>query len=392
MRVAIYYPWVYLKSGIERTLMEIMRRSRHDWTILTSHYDADGTYPDLKEMGVVELQRVSVKRRYGTVLRAAATITGTKIDMSQYDALFISCEGLGSLLNFRNHAKPVACLCFTPLRAVYDHVYRERHIEYHRAMLPAALLMEAVYKVIDRLAWRYYDRVFCISECVKRRVLEGRLARPDQIAVAFPGIDGGKIAPSDTFEPFFFLPGRIMWTKNIQLGIEAFQRLREQTGADFRLIIAGMVDGKSQSYYEYLQGLANDDPSIEFIVNPSEAEMQNLYRRCYTLLFTAFNEDLGLTPLEAMACGKPSIAVNRGGPLEIIVHDQTGLLIEPEPEAFHAAMAAMVADPARVRAMGKAGAAHAQNFTWDKFVAILDAYVDTLGAEARKGSNQQADE
>lgn len=383
MRVAIYYPWVYLKSGLERTLMEIKRRSRHDWTILTSHYDAEGTYPDLKSMGVIELKRVSVKRRYGAVLRAAATIATTKIDMDQFDVLFISCEGLGSLANFRNHSKPIACLCFTPLRAVYDHVYRERHLSRNRALLPAALAFETVYRFIDRLAWRYYDHVFCISECVKQRVLDGRLADADRISIAYPGIDGARIEPSDIFEPFFFLPGRIMWTKNIELGIEAYRKLRRETGTEHRLVIAGMVDAKSRPYYEELQTMAKDELGIEFVVNPSDDAMRDMYRRCYTLLFTAFNEDLGLTPLEAMTCGKPSIAVNRGGPVEVVADGTTGILAEPTPEAFCAAMAELLADPARVRAMGVAGAERAKSFTWDRFLGSLDDYVDRIGAVGR---------
>lgn len=383
MRVAIYYPWVYLKSGLERTLMEIKRRSRHDWTILTSHYDQDGTYPDLKTMGVVELKRVSVQRRYGTVLRAAATIATTKIDMDGYDVLFISCEGLGSLVNFRNHSKPIACLCFTPLRAVYDRVYRERHLSRNRALLPAALFFEIVYRFIDRRAWRHYDHVFCISECVKQRVLDGRLADAGRVSIAYPGIDGGRIEPSDTFEPFFFLPGRIMWTKNIELGIEAFRLLRKQTGTEHKLVIAGMVDAKSRPYYEHLRTIAKDEPAIEFVVNPSDDRMRDMYRRCYALLFTAFNEDLGLTPLEAMTCGKPSIAVNRGGPVEVVRHEETGLLVEPEPKAFYRAMVELIENPERARTMGQAGAVRAGQFTWDRFLESLDAYVDRIGERAR---------
>ena len=119
MRIAIYHPWIYLKSGLERTILEICRRSRHSWTIYTSHFDAAGTYPELSEMNVVELPRVSVNRRYGAVINAAARIATTRLE-GDHDVLVISCDGLGSLINFRNHTKPSVCLCFTPLRAVYD--------------------------------------------------------------------------------------------------------------------------------------------------------------------------------------------------------------------------------------------------------------------------------
>lgn len=375
-RVVIYHPWVYLKSGLERTLMELKRRSRHDWTILTSHYDADGTYPDLKAMGVRELKRVSVTRRYGTVLRAAATILTTKLDPDSYDLLFISCDGLGSFLNFRNHSKRIACVCFTPLRAVYDEEYRARHLKRNAKWL--AIPVEVGYKWLDRRAWKHYDRVFCISEAVRARVLNGGLCPREKTDVAYPGIDEARIAPSDTFEPFFFLPGRIMWTKNIELGIEAFQRIPRDLKPDWRLVIAGMVDEKSRPYLARLRELAANDPRIEFIVGPSEEAMRDLYRRCYTLLFTAFNEDLGLTPLEAMTAGKPSIAVNRGGPCEVVADGETGKLVEPTAEAFAKAMIEFIEDPQSVKELGRRGLARCQKFTWSAYVEHLDRYIDQV--------------
>ena len=51
--------------------------------------------------------------------------------------------------------------------------------------------------------------------------------------VLYPGVDGTRISPSDRFEHFFFLPGRIMWTKNIELGIEAFLMYKRATGSDW---------------------------------------------------------------------------------------------------------------------------------------------------------------
>ncbi len=378
MRIAVYHPWIYLKSGLERSLMEIYRRSRHRWTLLTSHYDPEGTYPELKEMGVVELPRVSVRRRYGAVLRAAGTIASTRLDLSGHDALVVSCDGLGSLINFRNRGLPRICLCFTPLRAVYDPEYRTRHLDRLGVLRPLALAFETGYRFIDRQAWKQYDHVFCISETVRSRVVEGGLYPADGIEIAYAGIAGENIRACDSFEPFFFLPGRVVWTKNIELGIRAFQEFRKRTGAAFELVIAGMVDEKSRAYRERLGALAGGDPAIRFLHQVSDREMDDLYARCHAVLFTSFNEDQGLTPLEAAAHGKPVIAVNRGGPTETVLHGETGLLAEPEPEAFSRAMEALVADPARAKAMGQRGVERAKRFTWGEFVERIDRYFDGL--------------
>jgi glycosyltransferase involved in cell wall biosynthesis len=375
MRIAIYHPWIYLKSGLERTILEIYRRSRHSWTIYTSHFDAAGTYPELSEMNVVELPRVSVNRRYGAVINAAARIATTRLE-GDHDVLVISCDGLGSLLNFRNHTKPSVCLCFTPLRAVYDEEYRNRHLGRQRWAVPFALTAEQAYRWVDRAAWRRYSGVVCISETVRKRVAAGGLCELERMEVAYPGIPASQIQPSTERENYFLLPGRIMWTKNIELGINAFKSFRQETGRNFRLIIAGMVDQKSEPYFMRLQALAASDPAIEFLINQSDEQLQRLYRRCYATLLTAFNEDLGLTPLEAGCHGKPSIAVARGGPTELIVDGQTGLLVEPEEQAYAAAMTRIAADPARAADMGLQAAERCRRFTWEHYVEWMDDYLE----------------
>jgi len=173
-----------------------------------------------------------------------------------------------------------------------------------------------------------------------------------------------------------------MWTKNIQLGIEAFRRLREQSprGQRFRLVIAGMVDKKSQPYLQALQAQARGDCGIDFVVSPSDEELKSLYERCYAVLFTAFNEDWGLVPLEAMAAGSPVISVERGGPRESILHGETGFLVPPEPDAFAHAMAKLVRHPELAATMGAAARERAAAFPWQAFVSRIDTYIDSLAA------------
>jgi glycosyltransferase involved in cell wall biosynthesis len=361
--------------------MEIKRRSRHDVVIYTGFYDAEGTYPELRQMDVQTLKPVSVKRQYGAVIRAGLTISTTKIDRSDFDALIVSCDGLGSFINFANPELPSLCLCFTPLRAVYDPEYRVRHLSPNPLKRLAQSIVARVYRHIDKKAWRYYRKVFCISNEVRQRVLTGDLCDPSIIDIAYPGIDGELRKISAQCEPFFFLPGRIMWTKNIQLAIMAFQQFKQEVNVDFSLKIAGMIDGKSQGYYQQLCELVGDDSSIEFIRDPTDSEMRNYYRRCHAVLFTAFNEDLGITPMEAGVFGKPVIAVDRGGPREIVVNDKTGLLVEPEPGAFSSAMQRLVNDPELARRMGQANFERSGLYTWDKFVIAIDDYLDELATE-----------
>lgn len=380
MKVAMYYPWVYLTSGVERMIVELVKRSEHRWTIFTNHFDRRQTFPELLDMDVVELPRISVKRSYASVAAGALRVMTQKLDLSDYDALLVHSEGIGDLITFRNHQVPTFCFCHTPLRPVFDPVYRQTYLEGHPHKWPALMTFSTLFRWLDRLAWRYYDRVFCNSGEVWRRALRGGLAPPDKLEILYPGIDTGRMQPSWHYEPYFLVPGRIKWTKNVQLGIRAFKRLKATRPdlAGFQLVIAGIVDTKSHAYYRELQALAGSAPDIRFVVHPSDEVLFGLYRHCWSIVFTSLNEDWGLVPLEGMAFGKPVIAVHGGGPRESVVDGVTGFLLDPTPGAFAEAMAMMATQPQLTWQMGKAAHEHAQQFDWSHFVRRIDSYITGL--------------
>jgi glycosyltransferase involved in cell wall biosynthesis len=165
-----------------------------------------------------------------------------------------------------------------------------------------------------------------------------------------------------------------MWTKNLELAIEAFGRFRQVVSEpdSWRLCIAGIVDRKSEPYLARLRALAGDDAAIEFRVHPSDDEMRQLYADCYATLFTALNEDWGLVMIEALASGKPVVAVNRGGPLEIVRHEEDGLLAPPSVEQFAEAMRRLVEEPGLRDRLSAAAPAGAARFGWERFVEGVD--------------------
>jgi glycosyltransferase involved in cell wall biosynthesis len=293
----------------------------------------------------------------------------------------VCCDGVGSFVTLRNGSVPALNLCFTPLRAVYDDEYRRRHLgRQPRARRWVALAIEQAYKAVDRWLWRRYSHVVCISRTVQARAQAGRLLSGQPVEVFYPGIDLETAAASDRFEDFFFMPGRIMWTKNIELGVAAFLQYRRATGSNTRLVIAGMVDGKSRDYFAALQAMAGSASGVDFVLSPSDAQMRDYYDRCSAMLFTAFNEDLGLTPMEAMASGKPVIAVDRGGPQEVVEHQVTGYLVPADSNSFALAMELLMSDPKRMRRMGAAGLERVRRFGWDHFVRQLDDALDRMVA------------
>lgn len=383
MKVALYYPWVYLTSGAERVLLELTGPgSGHQWTIFTNHFDPAHTYPEFAQREVVELKRVGVERSVKAVLKATWTIISQQLPLRGYDALVIVCEGVGDLVVFRVGNLPVVCVCLTPLRVAFDDVYLQRNLESRGWLRNLAVKAgRAAFRWVDRRAWRRYDGIFCISNEVKRRIVAGGLAVAEEVEVIYPGV-GVRDAPAEVrYDRFFLLPGRIMWTKNIELGIQAFQRFAGMAPEfeEFRLVIAGIVDAKSQPYLTTLQELSAGDPRIEFRLLPSDAELSELYAACLSVLFTAFNEDWGIVPLEAMTFRKPVICTNRGGPRETVVDGTHGFLAEPSPEVFADRMARLARDSELAQRMGARGPDRAAEFSWDAFVAPVGDCIEKLG-------------
>jgi glycosyltransferase involved in cell wall biosynthesis len=387
LKIALYYPWIRQTGGIERTILEIVKRSRHRWTLFTNRYDPETTFPGLADLAVVELERVSVDRDFGSVLRSAQTIRRQRVDLSVYDALMIHSEGWADLFALNHHSLPTACYCYTPLRSFYDPVYRARQLAAAPRKKLLFSVMEVVFKRLARRAWRHYDHIFVISEEVRQRVIGGKLATPDRLETLNAGVDLEACVPVREYQNYFLLPGRITWTKNLELGIEAFRRFRRAGQDPFRLVIAGMVDTKNRDYLEALWKLAGDDTDIEFVLSPTDEELRRLYQRCFGVLFTAINEDWGLVPLEAMAYEKPVVAVDQGGPRETVVPGKTGLLVEPDAESFADGLRTLADAPDRAKAMGRSGREWVRRYSWSHFVNRIDACMEELVTYPSRGTD-----
>jgi glycosyltransferase involved in cell wall biosynthesis len=380
VKIALYYPWLYLRSGAERAICELMKRSRHEITAFTNHYDAEQTYPEFRDLRVVPVNRISVERNIGAVLRGSATVVTQKLPLDGFDALIVISDGVGDLVTLRNHERPVVCILSTPLRIVFDPVYRA---EYMKAQSNPVLrgtisLFGSAFVWIDRWAWRYYRRILCNSPETYNRALRGKLAEANRLEVLPPGIDYEAMQPDGNFGDYFLLPGRIKWTKNVELGLQSFLRLCEKAGSGFRLVVAGQVDTKSHGYFSKLREMAKNHPRIEFQINPSDAVLFELYRHAYAVLMTSLNEDWGMVPLEGMAFGKPVLAVAQGGPLYSVVEGETGYLLAPTPEAFSDAMIKLATSRALVERLGRQARKHVARFDWSQYVNRVDQVLVTL--------------
>ena len=379
MKFAVYHPWVYLTSGLERTFLELFLRSRHEWVLYTHRYQPETTYPELAGFDVVELEpRVSVRRSFVPLLQAATTIARTRLPDDGRSGLLVSSEGLGDFVLARN-AGAVACYCHTPLKILHDEATRAALRDQSRGKYAALKLLAPAFAATDRAMWRRYDHVFANSAETRRRIGVARLRDPADVEVLLPGVDTARITPGPAErEQRFVLAGRIMWQKNVELAIDAV-RLLADDGVRAPVVVAGAVDEKSRPYLDELRRRAAGLP-VELRPDPTDAELADLYRTSAAALFTARNEDFGIVPLEAMAAGTPVLAVDNGGPRETVVDGVSGWLMPPSADAFAGRMRDVLADPAAVDRMRPAARRRAEEFGWQRLADRIDDVMEQLAA------------
>jgi glycosyltransferase involved in cell wall biosynthesis len=385
MRLALYHPWIYLCGGAERVVAEVVARSRHDWVIYTHHFEPESTYPCLRSE-VVELgPPVSVRRSLSPLVRAAATMTRTRLPEDGSRALLVSSEGLGDLLLARTRL-PAVAYCHTPLKILHDPEVRAELARRDPTKAAVLRMLGRPFQSADAALWRRYCHVLVNSNETRRRVLKGRLAPDPAVEVLYPGVDlqryGAQFAELETVpaaqerEPLFLVAGRMVWQKKLELAIDAM-RIAIAMGMKGRLVIAGAVDAKSREYVNGLKARAEGLP-VTFEERPTDERLIELYQEATALLFTAPNEDWGIVPLEAMASGTPVIAVASGGPCESVLHGKTGWLLPGRPKAFADQMLAVCAMPEEIGRMRSACRLRAARYDWDRFVARIDDVMEEV--------------
>jgi len=160
----------------------------------------------------------------------------------------------------------------------------------------------------DLLASRRPDYVIANSRCIAKRTEEYYHRQPD--SVIFPPVDTRQFTISPQIDDYWLVLGRAEPYKRTDLAIQAANQL----GLKLKIVGGGTKINE-------LKKIAG--PTIEFLGRVSDAELAELYSHAIGLIFPP-KEDAGMTPLEAMASGRPVIAYGEGGALESVVAGVTG--------------------------------------------------------------------
>ena len=360
MRVAIIHYWLVGMRGGEKVLEEIA--SLYPAADIYTHVaDPARLSPALAARDIRQsfISRLPFARRAYKAYLGAMPRALEAIDLSGYDLILSSESGPAKGVIAPPNARHL-CYCHSPMRYIWD-----QFADYARGLNPVARAyfcrVAHRLRVWDAAAAQRVDRYLANSAFIAARVRRSYGRRAD---VLHPPVDLDRFQPGDAGDRYLFV-SELTGYKRADLVVEAFR------GLDRRLTVVG--DGPA---FETLKRSA--PPNVTLTGRLSDAALAAEYARARALIFPA-EEDFGLTPVEAMAAGRPVLALGRGGALETVRDGVTGLFFPDQSAAsireaidrFERAEAGF--DPALIRA-------HAERFSKSAFRRRFTAAVDDLMA------------
>jgi starch synthase len=222
-------------------------------------------------------------------------------------------------------------------------------------------------------------------------ILEHFKVEPERVVVIHNGIDPERfkrteareaLARRGVREPYVLFVGRITDQKGIFHLLEAARKLPKGVQV---VLCASAPD--TPEIEARLKRVLPEHPNVLWIGEMVPVtEVVQLYSHAAVFACPSVYEPFGLINLEAMACETPVVASAVGGILEVVEDGKTGVLVEPgRPDVLAAAIRSVLDDPARGRAMGRAGRLRVEaQFSWASVAErTRDVYADAIDDFAR---------
>jgi glycosyltransferase involved in cell wall biosynthesis len=306
MRVAIVHYWLLGMRGGEK-VVEALCRLLPEADLFTLFYSPERVSETIRAHRVTASYLSPLRHVYRSLLPFMPSALES-FDLRGYDLILSSESGPAKGVLAPASARHI-CYCHTPMRYLWE-LYPAYLNEWTRG--PRRLAMRPLARHL-RL-WDYasaarVDEFVANSENVRRRIW--RTYRRDS-AVIHPPV------PVETFyrrraENYFLIVSELVAYKQLDYAVRLFAR----TGRRLRIVGDGPEYRKLKRYA---------GPTIEFCGRVSEFELRELYARSRALLVPG-EEDFGIAAVEALASGKPVIALARGGVLEIVPEGGTGSVL-----------------------------------------------------------------
>jgi len=314
MKVALVHDYLNQYGGAERVL-EAFCQIYPEAPIYTLLYDKKRTGYAFEGKKILTsfLQKVPFVRSHHRPFLMLMPIAVEQFDFSDFDLV---------LSDSASYAKGIItgpetfhiCYCHTPIRYAWDDSHR--YIEefgYPRPIKKIIPFFMNYIRLWDEKAASRVDTFIANSHFVSRRI---KIYYSRESKVIHPPVKVGLFYIAQKPEKYFLMVGRLLPYKRFDLAIKAFNQL----GWPLKII----SDGPDRKRLEKMA-----KKNIEFVGLVSDDKLKYYYAHAQALIFPQ-EEDFGITAVESMASGRPVIAYQGGGALEIVQPGLTGLFFKEQ--------------------------------------------------------------
>lgn len=396
MRIAIFHDLP--SGGAKRTLYEAAKRlSQHHTLDVYTLATADRSFCDLREFSNAEhvfdfapsrlfpspfgrlnqLQRWKDLQKLDRLARQVSQV----IDAGNYDVVFAQpCKWTQAPLVLRYLRTPAIYYCHEPPRHMYESSFNivKKQRKYRTVLNnldPFIKLYQSTGQSFDKAATRSADLVLVNSVFTHDQVRDIYEIEP---VISYHGVDTEVFFPASKNEngEYVLSVGAIQPHKGFDFLIKSFGHIDQDIRPALHLI-GNMENSREQ---DRLQSLARENGvELHIEVGVDQQTLVRRYNEAILVAYAPYNEPFGLVPLEAMACGKPVVAVDEGGVKETVVNRSTGLLIERNPQKFGKAIQDLLNDPARIKQYGLQGRTHVmEKWSWEQSVIQLEKHLQQI--------------
>ena len=307
MKIAIVHDWLYTYAGAEKVLEQIIQCFPQADLFSLIDFIPAGERGFIQNKTVTSsfIQRMpfaKTKHRHYLPLMPLAI---EQLDVSSYDVVISSSHAVAKgILTGPNQLH--ICYCHSPIRYAWD----MQHQYLREAGITSGLKSWLTRYILHKIRlWDYrtangVDSFVANSKFIARRIF--KVYRRDA-SVIYPNVDVDKFTLQSEKQDYYLTASRLVPYKKIVLIAEAFASM-----PDKKLKIVGT--GPDQKKIADLVATA---ANIEYLGFVEDAGLVSLMQNAKAFVFAA-EEDFGIIPVEAQACGTPVIAYGRGGSLETI--------------------------------------------------------------------------
>ncbi|HOW87933.1 MAG TPA: glycosyltransferase [Candidatus Omnitrophota bacterium] len=319
MKVALVHDWLIHMRGGEKVL-DALAELYPDATLYTLFVDRRKISPNLARLKIKTsfLQYLPGIRTYYRWLLPILPLAIRSLKIEDADLVISSSHCVAKGIGVPKNAYHI-CYCHTPMRYLWGF----QDVYFSRYLMPVRVLINFFLRPLK--AWdlesnKSVDLFIANSEYIKNRI---KTVYQRDALVVHPPLETAFFKPSGPDENFYLAVSHFVPYKRLELVIEAFNKLAR------KLVVIG--SGPLATQYQKLR----TSDLISFWGSVSDEELRKAYGGAKALVFPT-EEDFGIVPLEAQACGTPVIAFRRGGALETV---QSGVFFDEQtPEAVREAV------------------------------------------------------